>query len=554
MPKKRNPYLSPQDILALLSSSSSSTSTSTSYSLNSPQKTSPPVYSSAHHGQHSHSPIFGGLLDTATSHSRISSMTQDTIHRKNGGSQETTDIDRFGRYRGYNVCGKHSSGGASAGSRSAMISWRQKKLIVRNAFRVRERLLKVDWYWSNVYAEITLEDLETTLLPMLSCFPDLQSLYLRHMSYAWISDQWHDNLAQATPSPITLFSHLLTNCPNLTNINFGNNVFNERVLYNFLKAIRLETLREIVLKIDSGFLDRIIPMLLERSSATVEVLCLFSNSLDRNVYIGNILANCPRLKTFVVKTSTNMNTFMRFQDLFCVEDLLCGGEWACLELETLSIGVLTLSEYDDGHAVAVQGGEDKKDGPPHHHYHYQEHSVKGTITHGHDDPELAVYIRKIHRVADLYRRLKLLPNLKTLDLSWKPSSSFKIPYDLGLMYSNNTLTIDNLYWMSLMWSTISGSVQEVVQGFSEREKDMFFEEKMQAMGIHARDLGDTMREDIYWRKRYLYSYGCGRPDEEWEIPQGGWGPQDEDGLFENLHGAYKSRSSKRREAAKKWKK
>ncbi|KAF9130818.1 hypothetical protein BGX30_013351 [Mortierella sp. GBA39] len=400
----------------------------------------------------------------------------------------------------------------------------------------------IDYYYSRHTNEASIP--ETILLPILSCFPDLQDLSLPKLSDHWIS---HNGLE--------LISILITSCPGLTNINFGDNFIPEKHMHRFLLSLPEGQLQGITMTIRPDFHERVLPILLERSASTLEVMRLRelnSEQCDihqqRSSYVLEILASCPRLKTLAIVTSQGSGTSPWFLNLH-LHDLL-QKDWVCSALEVLSIGVLDLTAPPESNGL----NKDKD----------AEEDAEATST---DNPELALYKRKIRTLTSFYLRLKShLPRLTTLDFQWSKSCK-DIPYDCAVEYSNSLLTLDNLRWMGLRSWTIHGlkttAVQEALGALSKKEIDLFEEHRWQGKGIYVRTDEDNRRyrqreaqSRVWWRgMRSCCCSGYEEMDEEMDELMAEWKWEElQERVFDDLHDAYKSRSNRRRHGDAKWKK
>ncbi|KAG0066680.1 hypothetical protein BGZ89_007029 [Linnemannia elongata] len=368
---------------------------------------------------------------------------------------------------------------------------------------------------------------EITLSPILSCFPDLQDLFLPKLSDNWISLNCPE-----------LISILTISCPSLTNINFGNNFIPEEHMHRFLLSLPKGQLQEITMSIRPDFLERVLPILLERSASTLKVIRLRELSseqcdihLQRSSYVLEILTSCPRLKTLAIVPSPTDPWSPELH----LHDLL-QKDWVCSELEVLSIGVLDLATPSKSNVP-----NNDKD------------TQEDTETTSTDNPELALYRQKIQTLTSFYLHLKSrLPLLTTLDFQWSKSCK-DIPYDCAVEHSNSLLTLDNLRWMGLRWWAIYGlkttAVREALGALSKKETELFEKYMWQGKGIYVWNDEDE-RRGRWWGQTYCCSY-CRDMEEMWS-PWEDW--EEEEGVFEDLHDAYKSRSNRRRHGDAKWKK
>ncbi|KAF9543513.1 hypothetical protein EC957_000789 [Mortierella hygrophila] len=200
------------------------------------------------------------------------------------------------------------------------------------------------------------------------------------------------------------------------------------------------------------FHERVLPILLERSASTLEVVRLQelnSEQCDirqqRSSYVLEILTSCPRLKTLAIVPSQGSGTYPWFLNLYLYD--LLQKDWVCSALEVLSIGVLDLGAPSESNGL----NKDKD----------TEEDAETTSA---DNPELALYKRKIQTLTSFYLRLKShLSHQTTLDFQWSKSCK-EIPYDCAVEYSNSLLTFDNLRWMGLRWWTIHGLETTAVRG------------------------------------------------------------------------------------------
>ena len=329
----------------------------------------------------------------------------------------------------------------------------------------------------------------------------------------------------------------------------------------FLLSLREGQLQGITMTIRSDFLERVLPILLERSASTLELIRLREQNLDqcdiyqqRSSYVLEILASCPRLKTPAIVPSRRSVTDPWLdgggEDGYIVgpklhlHDLL-QMDWVCSELEVLSIGVLDLAAPSESNGL----NKDKN-------------TEEDAVTTSTDNPELALYKRKIQTLTSFYLRLKsCLPRLTTLDFQWSKSCK-DIPYDCAVEYSNSLLTLDNLRWMGLRWWTIHGlkttAVQEALGTLSKKEIDLFEEHRWRGKGIYVwTDEDERQRRQraahrrAWWRGMIC----CWDMDEP--MPQWDWEwewEQLQGHVFDDLHHAYKSRGNRRRHGDAKWKK
>ena len=157
-------------------------------------------------------------------------------------------------------------------------------------------------------------------------------------------------------------------------------------MFRFVK-IMPRALLELTTNIEPGYLDRIIPTLLRRSGPSLQVFRLYEQDFDsssaRSTYIADILSTCPRLKTFVVLPPWRWHTRPRGTNVG-LQDLL-GAEWVCSGLETLSIGIRDLAEYEVEQEMDKDGNH---------------RSPSDT------NAELALYLCKICNVTKFHRRLR----------------------------------------------------------------------------------------------------------------------------------------------------
>ncbi|OAQ29122.1 hypothetical protein K457DRAFT_19535 [Linnemannia elongata AG-77] len=207
-----------------------------------------------------------------------------------------------------------------------------------------------DNYYFNI--ELEFHNLKLFFYSLLSCFPDLQELYI---PFGVTLQYYHQLRSSSNERDATVISTLALDCLALTAINFGYNLIAEELKFRFVKLMP-ETLLEFTTAIEPGYLDR---------------------------------------------------------------DLL-GTEWVCSGLETLSIGIRDLAEYE------AEQEMDK---------HRNHNSLFDT------DAELALYLRKIHNDP----------------------------------YSHDIEFPDNLRWMNLKWFPIYGGLEsttttqnEVMQRYSEK--------------------------------------------------------------------------------------
>ncbi|KAF9141601.1 hypothetical protein BGX30_004462, partial [Mortierella sp. GBA39] len=241
-------------------------------------------------------------------------------------------------------------------------------------------------------------------------------------------------------------------------------------------------------------------------------------SSARSTYIADILSACPRLKTLVVLPPRRCHT-RPIDTNVGLQDLL-GAEWVCSGLETLSICIRDLAEYE------VKQGMDK-DG---------NQSSPSDI-----DAELALYLRQIHNVSEFHRRLKAMsPSLQTLDLTWNPLCQ-DISYD---PYSHDINFPDNLRWMNLKWFPVSGGLKStttalevVIQRQLEKKSDLSLQRKLQDSGIFVCEIRMGVYAGYPFHSSWYY--------DSWEDCLG-VDYFDEEVSFKDVHDAYKSRSSRRR--------
>ncbi|KAG0272320.1 hypothetical protein BGZ95_011931 [Linnemannia exigua] len=136
----------------------------------------------------------------------------------------------------------------------------------------------------------------------------------------------------------TLVTQLSTNYPDLTTIDFGENLIAEDDMFRFIVDL-FKSLQGLSMRITPAYLDRVLPTLLHRSGPTLHLLRLcemgFNQGQIRSTYIADILASCPHLKTFVALASPGMVKLFSNARL---QELLCAG-WACSGLEKMSISI-----------------------------------------------------------------------------------------------------------------------------------------------------------------------------------------------------------------------
>ncbi|KAF9331038.1 hypothetical protein BGZ91_012269 [Linnemannia elongata] len=253
-------------------------------------------------------------------------------------------------------------------------------------------------------------------------FNNLQELYI---PFGVTLQYYHQLRSSSNERDATVISTLALDCLALTAINFGYKLIAEELMFRFVKLMP-ETLLEFTTAIEPGYLDRVIPTLLRRSGSSLQVLRLSEQDFDgttaRSTYIVDILFTCA--------------------------------EWVCSGLETLSIGIRDLAEYEAEQEM---------------------------------DKQLALYLRNIHNVKDFCRRLQsFTPSLQTLDLAWSHLCQ-GIPYD---PYSHDIEFPDNLRWMNLKWFPIYGGLEsttttqkEAMQRYSEKKSDLALQRKLQESGI-----------------------------------------------------------------------
>ncbi|KAG0380160.1 hypothetical protein BGX24_009871 [Mortierella sp. AD032] len=214
------------------------------------------------------------------------------------------------------------------------------------------RLLSVSWFSARDGQELNVVDAELFFIPLLGCFPELQTLSVPKIPYTILNGGY------------TLVSQLITNYPNLTIIDFGGNLITEYSMLLFLS----KPLQGLSMRITPADLDRVLPTLLHRSGPTLKLLRLcemgFKQGRNRSPYNADILTSCPRLETFVVVASSGK---VKLASKISLQELL-RSEWACSGLEKLSISIDEIitaptRESDTGcnGIVAAVLGEDEEE-------------------------------------------------------------------------------------------------------------------------------------------------------------------------------------------------
>lgn len=384
------------------------------------------------------------------------------------------------------------------------------------------RLLNISWNDLEEGSELEFHNAGLFLYSLLSCFPDLQELYvpfgvtLQYNSEGRLSPNGTD---------AAFISTLALNCPVLTTINFGHNLITEEQMFRFVKIIP-EALQELTTGIEPNYLDRVIPTLLRRSGPSLQVLRLkeqdFDGSSIRSTYIADIVSSCPRLKSLVVLPPwryhmDHQGTNVGLQDLLNVD-------WICSGLETLSIGIMDLAEYQ----VEQEIDKDGNHSPLYH-----------------NDEEFALYLRKTHNVTEFHRRLKsITPSLQNPSLTWSYHCQ-DIPYD---PYSHDIDFPNNLRWMNLKWLPVYGvfnaktTAQEVaIQRQLEKKSDLALQRKLQDSGIFVSEIRMGAYANHPFRSSWYYDWWW--KSEDWD--RLGADYFDEEVSFEDVQDAYKSRSSRR---------
>ncbi|KAK3847599.1 MAG: hypothetical protein J3R72DRAFT_431740 [Linnemannia gamsii] len=290
------------------------------------------------------------------------------------------------------------------------------------------RLLSVSWFSARDGQELSVVDSELFFIPLLGCFPELQTLSVPKIPCTILNGGY------------TLVSQLITNYPDLTTIDFGGNLITE---YSMLLLLS-KPLQGLSMRITPADLDRVLPTLLHRSGPTLKLLRLcemgFKQGRNRSPYIADILTSCPRLETFVVMASSGK---VKLASKISLQELL-HTEWACSGLEKLSISIDEIitaptRESDTGcnGIVAAVLGEDEEE--------QDNRSNLSTRT----ELQRAQYAEKVYLVSEFCKRLQSLPDLMALDLQWGPDS-YMVPYDCGMAFSDKLLTMDVLKWMGLI--------------------------------------------------------------------------------------------------------
>lgn len=273
------------------------------------------------------------------------------------------------------------------------------------------RRLDLCWLSPAVYGkEINLVDPERFLFPLLACFPTLQELTVPKIT------------SRLLDGGSTLIPALVSHCPALTTVNFGENMISEEHMFRFIMDMP-QRLQGLTTKIAPSSLTRVLPALLKRSGPTLQHLRLaevgFDHSQLRSTYIADILVCCPRLKSLFVLPKAQPASKVGIQDLL-------GAKWVCSGLETLSISIneVTVAEVPKSETL-----------------HGQLEAVVAVM----EDEEIRI-------ISDFYRRLRTLPFLRALDLRWNPACQKAITVREKASFSDELLTVDNLKWMGFSLS------------------------------------------------------------------------------------------------------
>ncbi|KAF9156021.1 hypothetical protein BG015_007587 [Linnemannia schmuckeri] len=271
------------------------------------------------------------------------------------------------------------------------------------------RCLALNWYSAFDGKEINLVDLEKFLFPLLACFPTLQDLTISKIT------------SRLLDGGSTLIPALVTYCPALTTINFGENLISEEHMFRFIMDMP-QGLQGLTTRITPSYLNRVLPVLLKRSGPTLQHLHLAELGLDqshiRSTYIADILACCPRLKTLVVLPKAQPAFKIGLRDLL-------SAQWVCTGLETLSISINEVTIAPEHELKAQQG------------------LLKAAVAEQEGEG--------ISKISEFYRRLKTLPCLTVLDLRWSPACQETVSV-CKKAFSDELLTTGHLKWMGLRLS------------------------------------------------------------------------------------------------------
>ncbi|KAF9935364.1 hypothetical protein FBU30_003154 [Linnemannia zychae] len=378
------------------------------------------------------------------------------------------------------------------------------------------RRLNISWY--KVYGVYIPDYSETFLYPLLSCFPDLQDVRIPLLS----ASNWDLDIFSETLSPRDHISIIMASCPSITTIDFGDNLMSEEQMLQILKTIPQEQkLKRLTMKISHDYIPRVVPLLLERWSSSLQELCLSEVGFNRHpevrsTYIADILATCPQLKSLSVDSMPWMRYSTKEAYIYIsnigLDDLL-GVKWVCTNLETLSIAITSLT------GKAAESVDKEADC-------YQS-LFKWTTA----DPQLLHYNRKIDNLIKFYQRLKSLPRLVNPDLDWDWHCQ-KIVYD---PFDHNNDFQDKLRWMGLKWSIVHNlkamTVEDTVKRVNTMDDDETFQCMLQEKGIKVTDGYYRLSCPCPWLPR----------TRKYQWPS----DYDQVSMFEDVSDAYKSRGTRR---------
>ncbi|KAF9156018.1 hypothetical protein BG015_007584 [Linnemannia schmuckeri] len=203
---------------------------------------------------------------------------------------------------------------------------------------------------------------------------------------------------------------------------------------------------------------------LKEGSALVLIVTTLCPALTTINFGENLIAEEHMFRIFVVASAPDK---LRPFSNIGLDDLL-GADWVCLGLETLSISINELAVvmadeagvlYDGPTPLALEDKGSEKDN-------------QLELAAAQTDEDYARYSSMVLNVSEFYRGLKALPEVATLDLQWSKTCQ-TVPYECGMAFSDDLLTVDNLQWMGLSWSTRSSFLTTAGVDVPFRERSLW---------------------------------------------------------------------------------